>query len=106
MQQQGLGAVVAHLPEMEPQYRMMVQSLDNTRHHMKTSELVVPSEGVCVCVHVWVGVRVRVCGAQVSQRCSLWVAIVIFQLLWALLSVRAFVYWLVRHFAALLCPRL
>ena len=52
MQQQGLGAVVAHLPEMEPQYRMMVQSLDNTRHHMKTSELVVPSEGVCVCTCV------------------------------------------------------
>ncbi|XP_065892300.1 uncharacterized protein [Dysidea avara] len=43
-QQQGLGAVVAHLPEFEPQYRMMVQSLDNTRHHMKTNEVVVPPE--------------------------------------------------------------
>ena len=53
--------MAAHLPEVEPQYKNMAQSLDNTRHLMKTDELIVPSEGVCACACVCVYVCICVC---------------------------------------------
>ena len=56
--------MVAHLPELEPQYRMMVQSLDNTRHHMKTSGVVVPPEGMYECVRMYVVCECVCCVTQ------------------------------------------
>ena len=62
--------MAAHLPEVEPQYKNMAQSLDNTRHLMKTDELIVPSEGVCVRACVCACVCVYVCICVCAHLCA------------------------------------